>query len=470
MEPKQKGWLTARRAATIFWVASLVFTGVQCLAYYHQWQREEENRRQEASQRLVVDLRTLLARLEIAESDERGYVITGEEGALGAYQRAETELRAALDAVKREGAATGELGGASLDPLERRASREMEELEKTVELRRRAGFDAAAAEVASGRAQQLMADARRAIQGLQAREEAALLKHTVEEARRIRENVWMFGAVTAADVLLLGLGYWGMHRYVTDRRRTEASLAAAWKTAEAANVAKDRVLHTVSHDLRTPLNGVMLWAEILKRGDPKNAEAAEAIRQYVEAQTRLVNDLLDASRMERGAMRVEKKEVVLEEAVSSAVEALRPQAEERRVRLEVDLQLEGVHVVGDGFRLQQVFWNLMSNAIKFTPPEGEVRVSGRVEGMAAVEVRDTGRGIRREFLPRVFEAYSQEEGAGKQGLGLGLAIVKHLVEAHGGTVEARSEGEGKGAAFVVRVPVMGGEGRREVEEMSGARV
>jgi signal transduction histidine kinase len=159
--------------------------------------------------------------------------------------------------------------------------------------------------------------------------------------------------------------------------------------------------------------------------------------------------------MERGELRVEKKVVPLAKAVNAAVAALRPAAEERRVRLELDLHLEGVHVLGDAFRLEQVFWNLISNAIKFTPPEGVVTVSGRADGFAEVEVRDSGQGIGPAFLSRVFEAYAQEQRAGRQGLGLGLAIVKQLVEAHGGSVRVESEGEGKGSRFFVKLPLAG---------------
>jgi signal transduction histidine kinase len=453
MERKQSPWLTARKAATIFWLISLGMTALQSLVFYHQLRREEENRRQEASQRLVVDLRTLLGQLKNAESDGRGFLITGQPAALEEYRQSEKDVWAAVQAVKEKGQETGELEKSLLESLEQSASLELQELGKAVELRQKNGFDAAVLEVRSGRARELAADLENKVTALRDREEAALAAHTAEEERRIRTNMWMFVAVTAADVLLLGLGYWGMQRYVADRKRTEATLAAARKHAEAANMAKDRVLDTVSHDLRTPLNGVMLWAEILKRGDPENKEAADAICRYVEAQKRLINDLLDASRMERGELRVEKKVVPLAKAVNAAVAALRPAAEERRVRLELDLHLEGVHVLGDAFRLEQVFWNLISNAIKFTPPEGVVTVSGRADGFAEVEVRDSGQGIGPAFLSRVFEAYAQEQRAGRQGLGLGLAIVKQLVEAHGGSVRVESEGEGKGSRFFVKLPL-----------------
>ncbi|HEU4539372.1 MAG TPA: ATP-binding protein [Polyangiaceae bacterium] len=232
----------------------------------------------------------------------------------------------------------------------------------------------------------------------------------------------------------------------------------ARRAAEGANRMKDEFLATVSHELRTPLNAILGWASMLKAGAldaAKRERAVETIERNARAQARLVDDLLDVSRVLRGEFVLAPGSVELGRAVEAALDAVRPAAEAKGVRLEPALD-ERVTVVGDAGRLQQVAWNLASNAIKFTPPGGRVRVALRRQAShAELEVEDTGEGIDPAFLPHVFEPFRQQDGSITRragGLGLGLSIVQSLVELHGGTVSAHSEGPGRGARFVVRLP------------------
>jgi CheY-like chemotaxis protein len=233
----------------------------------------------------------------------------------------------------------------------------------------------------------------------------------------------------------------------------------AREAADAANRAKDEFLAHVSHELRTPLNAILGWASFIRTGavDPATAQRGiESIEQASRAQSRLIDELLDLSRIVTGKMLVDKKLHDVSAAVRGAIEVMQPAAQAASIALHADPGGAPAFVEGDVTRLQQVVWNLLSNAVKFTPAGGRVEVS-IVQDEHAVEivVKDSGVGIDPEFLPHVFERFRQaEEGASRRygGLGLGLSIVRHLTELHGGSVHAFSEGLGRGAEFRVRLP------------------
>jgi signal transduction histidine kinase/CheY-like chemotaxis protein len=255
-------------------------------------------------------------------------------------------------------------------------------------------------------------------------------------------------------------GVLGIAIDVTDRVDLLERERAARERAEEANRAKDEFLGMVSHELRTPLNAMLGWARLLKAGalpDAKRATALEVIERNAVAQAQLIDDLLDVSRIIAGKLRLESRPVDFAAAVGASAEALRPAAEAKALRFEADLDPSAGPLVGDPMRLQQVAWNLLSNAVKFTPRGGHVRARLARRG-AHVELRveDTGEGVPPAFLPHVFERFRQQDGSTTRrhgGLGLGLAIVKHLVELHGGRVWVESEGEGKGSAFTVELPI-----------------
>jgi signal transduction histidine kinase len=236
--------------------------------------------------------------------------------------------------------------------------------------------------------------------------------------------------------------------------------ARLYAEAQAANRMKDEFLTTVSHELRTPLAAMMNWVGVLRQGKlsaDRLTHALDVLQRSGEAQAKLIEDLLDVSRAVSGRLHLDARPVNLAQVVGGALEAVRPAAEGKGIRLTSDIDAEVGYLLGDPVRLQQVAWNLLANSVKFTPPGGCVTV--RVERHppeARLVVSDTGDGISPEFLPHVFERFRQADHVATRrhgGLGLGLAIVKHLVEAHGGRVEARSDGRGKGAEFVVRLPL-----------------
>ncbi len=238
----------------------------------------------------------------------------------------------------------------------------------------------------------------------------------------------------------------------------EREVAARAELERAARL-KDDFLATVSHELRTPLNAVIGWANILADDalDPAKARrAAEIIERNAKAQAQLVTDLLDTSQIISGKLHLEVAPVDMGAIVTNALDSIEPSAQTKRVAIERDIQPLSLPTFGDVGRLQQVVWNLISNAIKFTPAGGRVRVS-LVEREAHVElcVMDTGVGIAAEFLPHVFDRFRQADGSTSRshgGLGLGLAIVKQLIELHGGKVFVESEGKGRGASFIVELP------------------
>ena len=276
-----------------------------------------------------------------------------------------------------------------------------------------------------------------------------------------------------------GLGepqcYVSIKRDITARKKTEKELAqllvrerAARADSEKANRLKDEFLATLSHELRTPLNAVIGWARILKSGrlDPESAaHAIEVIERNAWAQKQIIEDILDVSRVITGKLQLHLGPVDLVSVVNAALDAVRPALEVKGIKIETHFQPDLKIIAGDADRLQQVVWNLLSNASKFTPAGGVVgvRVSHN-DVYAEIVVSDTGPGITPEFLPHVFERFRQADGSitrAHGGLGLGLAIVRHLVELHGGLIAAENVSSGTGAVFTVKLPLPSTELNRE---------
>jgi PAS domain S-box-containing protein len=245
------------------------------------------------------------------------------------------------------------------------------------------------------------------------------------------------------------------------RAHLEAQLHRRAEQLAEANRVKDEFLATLSHELRTPLTSILGWAKLMRSEsfDPQmSARALEMIERGALAQSQLINDLLDVSRIITGKLRLVAQALELAPIIAAAVDSLRPAADARGVRLEVQLDAATGQVSGDADRLQQVIWNLVSNAIKFTPKAGRVCVYLRREGsQAEIVVEDTGEGIGRDFLPYIFDRFRQADGSITRehgGLGLGLSIVRHIVELHGGRVRAESDGDGRGATFRATLPLI----------------
>jgi signal transduction histidine kinase/ActR/RegA family two-component response regulator len=249
----------------------------------------------------------------------------------------------------------------------------------------------------------------------------------------------------------------------TEKERLAAALKEtqiARASAEAANVLKDQFLATVSHELRTPLNAILGWADMLRSGilpEARRGQASDAIFHNAQRQARIIDELLDMARIMSGKLRLDRALVDPQDLVSSALETVQPAAEAKGITIAVAIDPAMGPFHGDGGRLQQVLWNLLSNAVKFTPGGGTVQIRvGRRGPAGEIVVTDSGAGIAPDFLPAVFEPFRQADGSSTRlydGLGLGLAIVKQLVEAHGGSIEVDSAGEGRGSTFTVRLPL-----------------
>ena len=270
---------------------------------------------------------------------------------------------------------------------------------------------------------------------------------------------------------------------IDQQKRIEQSNASLLKSekearqsAEIANRSKDEFLATVSHELRTPLNAILGWTRMLRTGAVEEkalGRALETIERNARAQTQLIEDIIDVSRIIAGKLRVDIRRIDLHAVVRGAMEAVRPAAEAKGIELVANLSPEAAEFAGDPDRLQQVTWNLIANSIKFTPKGGRVQIDvTRESSQVQLVVTDTGAGIPADFLPHVFDRFRQADSSitrTQGGLGLGLAIVRHLVDAHGGTVHAYSEGAGKGARMTVRLPVLAVAPAEAAERPNSAR-
>jgi signal transduction histidine kinase/ActR/RegA family two-component response regulator len=254
---------------------------------------------------------------------------------------------------------------------------------------------------------------------------------------------------------------------IRERREVEERLRLALvgeqmsrAEAESANRMKDEFLANVSHEIRTPLNAIIGWSHLLRSGNldrATTARAVETIDRNAKSQAQLIEDILDVSRMITGKLRLNSETVDISSLINAAIDSVQLAIDSKDLQLEIKLDPSARHTVGDANRLQQVVWNLLANAIKFTPSGGHIQVIVERAGEdVQIQVSDTGQGIDTDFLPFIFERFRQADGTTTRqhgGLGLGLAIVRHLVELHGGTIKADSAGKGKGATFTIRLPL-----------------
>jgi PAS domain S-box-containing protein len=298
-----------------------------------------------------------------------------------------------------------------------------------------------------------------------------------EEGWRVRKDGTRFFAnvvITAVfDPSGEIVGFAKVTRDLSDRRRAEADRSAR-DAAERANRAKDEFLAMLGHELRNPLAPIATALQLMKlRGDAQLGREHQIMERQVAHMMRLIDDLLDVSRITRGVVDLQRSVLDIRDVVAQAIEVVSPLFEQRRHRLELVSPRRALHVDGDESRLTQVLTNLLTNAAKYTSPGGVVSVVVREEGwQAVVEVCDNGVGLTPELLPRVFDLFvqgEQDSDRHKGGLGLGLAIVRSLVTAHGGTVEAQSKGAGRGSRFIVRLPIAEATAR-PTPERSGAQV
>ncbi|MDF5707625.1 MAG: PAS domain-containing protein [Nostoc sp. S4] len=269
---------------------------------------------------------------------------------------------------------------------------------------------------------------------------------------------------------------------ITERKRIEAEREqilqreqAAREAAETANRIKDEFLAVLSHELRSPLNPILGWSSMLRSGRldaTKTAYALETIERNAKLQVQLIEDLLDVSRILRGKLNLNMAPINLASTITAAMETVQLAAQAKSISVEMVFEKEVGQILGDSARIQQIIWNLLTNAVKFTPNGGGVEIQlNRIGAQAQIQVIDTGKGITPDFLPHVFEYFRQADSTTTRtfgGLGLGLAIVHHLVELHGGTVDADSPGIGQGATFTIRLPLLKDESERHSDESTSS--
>jgi signal transduction histidine kinase len=405
-------------------------------------------------------LRELLATLVDAETGERGFIITGQDSYLDPYQRARDEISSALARV-RALVADGPEQRVDVQRLSRATELKLTELSDAIRQRRESGFAAAQAQVATNVEKRTMDQIRAIMALLETREEARLAARRQDAARSYHVALLTeFGTTALALVALVGL-FFSTFRYGTMRLRATQEAEAQQAQLREALQQKDDFVALVSHELRTPANTIAGWARMLVAGTAQPGQRDHGIAticRNADSLRQLIDDLMDTSQLLSGRMRLTTTSVAVQEVVRDAIETVRLSAENKGVVLTEAIQPDLPDIKGDAGRLKQVVWNLLANAIKFTPPGGHVTVGlTSNDGGLRLEVSDTGEGIDAVFLPHVFERYRQAAAptSSQRGVGLGLAIVRHLVELHGGTVTAQSAGVGQGSAFVVELPLAG---------------
>ncbi|PYR91500.1 MAG: hypothetical protein DMF84_16400 [Acidobacteria bacterium] len=395
--------------------------------------------------RLNALQRTLTA-ITDAETGQRGFLLTGDEEYLAPYDEARKAIETDLRALRQM---WPDAAGGDFDALDRLVQSKLGELQRTIALRREGRLTAAEAIVRRGQGKAQMETIRAVVDTLRSDEQAHLTRSTLKSASA-RETAFVTAAFATSVAFVAVLLCLRLLRHDLEQRSRLAEERAellrreqhARTQAEAANRLKDDFLAALSHELRNPLHAVVGWLQILRQRPDDlalRARAMETVERNARALQRMIEDLLDASRASRGKLELDLAPTAIGTLVTSVLETVRPSAASKGVELTEHLAAAGAVVNGDYDRLAQVAINLVSNAIKFTPEGGRVDVSLAQEPDAVViRVKDTGRGI---------------SAAGTDGgLGLGLSIAKQIVELHGGTIAATSDGAGRGASFIVRLP------------------
>lgn len=423
---------------------------------------------------LLQTLHDLNAALTDTETNQRGFLLTQDPSYLSQYDNAIAQIRLAMIELRRLSSGEPETRTA-IDSLEALAGGKLADLQESLSHAQAGAKHSAMANEVQGKGKYLMDAFRRnsaALENIQRR----LLdrrRHQEAEARFFSQAVLVTTVVLS--VLLVGAAAMVSRRFddrrmmlekeIAERRRAEenreallVSERAARSEAERATRLKDEFVATLSHELRTPLNAIVGWASILRadRRSETITQGVEVIERNAKLQAQMIEELLDMSRIISGKLLFELEKTDVAELVEAAVAAVRPAAAAKGIVLNLNVARCSC-VSADPARLQQVAWNLLTNAIKFTPRAGHVDVTLREHrGQLELSISDTGLGIKPEFLPFVFDRFRQADASTTRrhgGLGLGLAIVKSLVELHGGTVDVESPGEGQGATFIVRLPI-----------------
>jgi signal transduction histidine kinase len=424
---------------------------------------------------VLTELEATFSTLKDAESGERGFIIAGSPAYLQQYESAVAQINSHF--AKLTQLTADNSGQQSRVPLLRaKIDARLDSLKEAVDMRRSGDLSGASQLIASGIGGQLM-DAVRVVINEMETEENQLLQSRIAESHESQTNLiatFILANVVAGVILLVTAtftmralrarkrGEERLRQAAAERTRLLAEAEAARATAESASRAKDEFLAVLSHELRTPLTSVFGWVQLLQNRTVDTAtrdKALKVIDRNIRAQTQIIDDLLNISQIITGKLQIRREMTDALQIVKTAIETSQPSAEAKHIHLRLDHDDDLPAVYVDPARLQQIIWNLLSNAVKFTPKDGEVFVRvHRVDSDLQIVVHDTGQGIAPEFLSQVFNRFSQADTSSTRthgGLGIGLALVRQLVELHGGSVRAESQGPGKGSTFAVSFPVAG---------------
>ena len=404
-------------------------------------------------------LEQLLTTMVDAETGERGYIITGAPAYLEPYDRARAEISQQVTQLQNLTAPNREQQ-ADLERLSEAIAVKLRELDDAIRERRESGLMSAQARVATNVGKRTMDGIRQIVTRMEAREDELLMLRTAQAAQSYGVARSITFLTTSVAILAVVAVLIGTLRYGAMRLRATRAAEAQQAQLREALQQKDDFVALVSHELRTPTTTIVGWARMLEQGAMKPervAHAIGAISRNADSLKQLIDDLMDTSQLVSGRMRLTVDTIDVRDVVRDAIEAVRFSADNKGVVLSEAVQPELPLMRGDAARLKQVVWNLLANAIKFTPTGGNVTAAlVSTDRGLRLEVSDTGEGIDPAFLPHVFERYRQATVStpSRRGIGLGLAIVRHLVELHGGTVTAHSAGLGQGSTFVVDLPLV----------------
>jgi signal transduction histidine kinase len=490
-----------RKLPIIFSFVFLILAGIGFLLYRNTVSVQEAREFERRSQSVISNLDDIVTYTADLETATSGFIALGSDAYLEPLSNGKAGLKQNISELRAVLAASPSRIG-EIDQLDTLINNKLDFEQNKIELRRREGFEQTAPLLGKTAGIVITGQIRALVDQLKSEEIAIQAAH--ERNLDINFNLSILSLVlsTIAGVAALVAAYFLVVTEIRKRRGAEISLVeankglekrieertlelkeanknliesalerehllvnekAARKEAEVANRLRDEFMATVSHELRTPLNSILGWARLLQTGSLDTEKSEKAVKTIVknsETQNRLIEDLLDAARIISGKLELAHEPVDVVEVVMHSIETVRPSADLKSILIGLDVETGGHEpvITGDKDRLQQVVSNLLTNAIKFTPNGGRIAVSLAAEdGKVILSVSDNGVGISPDFLPNVFERFRQDPATIRRsgGLGLGLAVVRNLVEMHGGTVEAASDGENKGSTFTLLLPRSG---------------
>ena len=487
-----------RKLPLILFFIVIVLTVVGFALYEYTGSVQHAVDIEKKTQNTVLKLDEILRLTLDIDSAVSGFIITGNNTYLTPYETAKPKIAqnvAQLRAMMTD--TPSQLG--DMQNLETATTEYIAQAESKIERRKTEGFDATISSLGNSSERSITASIRASIDRLKTAELQLLEAREKSLDQNFYRTIWVLIIGCLSGIVALGLANLVVSREIRKRRRAETALTnvnrelegrieerteelenvneslrlvasereellrkeqGARREAEIANRLRDEFMATVSHELKTPLNSILGWARMLKAGDLDESQVKKALGTIIknsETQNRLIEDLLDVARIISGKLVLEFEPVDPSELIHDTVQSIQPLARAKRIEIVEDIgpEVVGVTVSGDRNRLTQVFTNLLTNAVKFTPEGGRIEVTlGATESHLNVSVKDDGIGITPEFLPKVFERFRQDvSGATNNGgLGLGLAIVRQLVEMHGGSVQVRSDGVDQGSEFTVELP------------------